>query len=82
MNAVSQQHSPEVVLIKRCYKEAFGAAVVDAVRMFAAEERTLRRYYHLDGLTREQLGSLYPVRRITSRDRHDQTPPLSCAQTG
>jgi RNA polymerase sigma-70 factor (ECF subfamily) len=58
-------HSPEHILIRQHYREHFQQAFAAALRTLSTRERTLLRLHLLDGLTEEQLGTMYSAHRVT-----------------
>jgi RNA polymerase sigma-70 factor, ECF subfamily len=56
---------PELAYLKTAYRDAFAAAVTDALAELTVRERNLLRQHHLDGLTLDELAVLYDVHRAT-----------------
>jgi RNA polymerase sigma-70 factor (ECF subfamily) len=61
----SPADSPELGHIKALYRAEFVAAFREAIASLTAKERTLLRQQALDGLSVDQLGTLYGVHRAT-----------------
>lgn len=57
--------APEEGLIRRHYREHFREAFAAALATLSARERTLLKLQLLDGLTEEQIGTLYSAHRVT-----------------
>lgn len=63
--AAVDDHAPEEGLIRRHYREHFQKAFAAALAALSARERTLLRLQLLDGLTEEQIGTMYGAHRVT-----------------
>ena len=57
---------PELRYMKELYRAEFRAAFGDAMAALTARERTLLRYALLDGLTVDQIATVYRVHRATA----------------
>ncbi len=55
------EDDPELELLKKRYGADFRAAVKDAMRELTPQARNELRFYYVDGLTLEQIGSLHHV---------------------
>jgi RNA polymerase sigma-70 factor (ECF subfamily) len=58
--------NPELDYAKVIYRQEFKRAFEGALRALPDRERTLLRQHHVDGLTIDELGSLYRVHRSTA----------------
>lgn len=58
--------TPEINFLKRRYKDAFRQAFLEALAALPPRERTLLRQSFIDGLSIDELGSLYGVHRSTA----------------
>ena len=56
---------PELEYFKHAYREAFAAAVRDALVVLTPRERNLLRQHHLDALTLDELAAFHGVHRAT-----------------
>jgi RNA polymerase sigma-70 factor, ECF subfamily len=59
-------NNPELELLKRQYKEAFGAAFRDGIAGLEARLRAVLRMSFVDGLTIDDIGAVYAVHRATA----------------
>ncbi len=57
---------PEIAYLKEHYRDEFRAAFVFALGTLSERERNVLRQHHIDGLTIDQLGTLYQVHRATA----------------
>jgi RNA polymerase sigma-70 factor (ECF subfamily) len=60
---------PELAYLRAKYKDVFQAAFRDAARTLAPEDRNVLRYYYSEGLTIDQIGSIYRLHRVTASRR-------------
>jgi RNA polymerase sigma-70 factor (ECF subfamily) len=56
---------PELAHLKRTYGKAFKETFAQVLRKRPARERTILRYYYVDGLSVEQIGAIYSVHKAT-----------------
>jgi RNA polymerase sigma-70 factor, ECF subfamily len=64
--AVLPQESPELAYLKNSYRRQFKSAVGDAIKGLTVRERTLLRQHFIDGLTIDEIGTVYRVHRATA----------------
>lgn len=57
---------PELAYWKARYRAEYKRAFADALGALADRDRTVLAQYHVDGLTIDQLGTLYDVHRVTA----------------
>lgn len=62
---------PEEDYLKRLYSDAFKRAFEQALQSLQSPQRNLLRYYYIDGLTVEQIGTMYRVHKATISRRLD-----------
>jgi len=56
---------PELMHVKNRYRDELRLSLEDAVTALSPRQRNLLRQHHADGLTMDQLASLYRVHRVT-----------------
>lgn len=66
LQRIAAPGSPELDHVKDGYRQEFQRAFQDALRALPDRERTLLRQHYIDGLTVDELGSLYRVHRSTA----------------
>jgi RNA polymerase sigma-70 factor, ECF subfamily len=59
------EDDPELAYLKTAYRDAFAAAVRDALAVLTVRERNLLRQHHLDRVTLDELARLYGTHRAT-----------------
>jgi RNA polymerase sigma-70 factor (ECF subfamily) len=59
-------HDPELALLRERYREQVRGALATALAALAERPRNVLRQYYIDGLTIDQLASLYHVDRATT----------------
>ncbi|MBA2543926.1 MAG: transcriptional regulator [Deltaproteobacteria bacterium] len=59
-------NNPELELLKRQYKDAFGAAFRDGIAALESRLRTVLQMSFVDGLTIDEIGAVYAVHRATA----------------
>jgi RNA polymerase sigma-70 factor, ECF subfamily len=62
----SQATSPELQALKNRYRSDFNEAFREAIRTLSPRDRNVLRQHYLDGLTTEELATLYRVNRATA----------------
>jgi len=63
--AISEDHNPELLHLKRDYRHKFKQSFQLAFDRLSHRERNILRYQFLDGLNLEQIGTVYDVSRAT-----------------
>jgi RNA polymerase sigma-70 factor (ECF subfamily) len=66
MQRIVAPDDPELNYVKRIYREEFKRAFEGALRALPEREQTLLRQHYVDGLTLDELASLYRVHRATA----------------
>ncbi len=72
---------PEEDYLKRVYSDAFKRAFGRALAALDHKQRNLLRYYYLDGLTVEQIGTIYRVHKATISRRLAEIRELLLTET-
>lgn len=72
---------PEEDYLKRVYSDAFKRAFGRALAALDHKQRNLLRYYYIDGLTVEQIGSIYRVHKATISRRLAEIRELLLTET-
>jgi RNA polymerase sigma-70 factor (ECF subfamily) len=62
---ITGDDDPALAYLKEAYREVFAVAVKDALAELTVRERNLLRQHHLDGLTLDELATLYGAHRAT-----------------
>lgn len=65
LGTMKVEAEPEIELLKQRFRGEFSAAFRLALGKLSARQRNLLRQHYLDGLTLEELGTLYRVHRAT-----------------
>ncbi len=65
LGTMKVEAEPELELLKERFRGKFSAAFRSALGKLSARQRNLLRQHYLDGLTLEELGTLYRVHRAT-----------------
>lgn len=66
MQRIVAPDDPELDYVKRVYREEFKGAFEGVLRALPDREQTLLRLHYVDGLTLDELASLYRVHRATA----------------
>jgi len=66
LEARAQEDDPELAYMKAAYRAAFKTAFQEALDSLHARERTLLKQQIVDGLSVDELGTLYDVHRATA----------------
>jgi RNA polymerase sigma-70 factor, ECF subfamily len=65
LTALAGNDDPELAYFQEAYRDVFADAVAAALATLSTRERNLLRQHHLDGLTLDELATLYAAHRAT-----------------
>ncbi len=72
---------PEMAFLRREYRDELIAAFREAVKSLTPRDRNLLRYYFLDGLSIDKVGTIYGIHRVTASRWVNQVRETLCDRT-